>query len=586
MAEAKESVRTALVSSQTAVAGLARRVVLTAKDAALPAVSPGQMDAAADSKDAVFAMPPADLSRVLPNQTLPTPTVPAANVAPAGSPKDQAAVPNEPATSPMLANASSNGPATISDCHYRHVWGRVISAQAIAMTGFGCDGVEYGYVAGYGPCPNFETNPDADVGSLSRREPQSYLRACKLDVTMSVDLADPADVSKMQSGKLVNLAGNVHVRKEKNRPDYLYMTNAKVVWTDPFERQAVNASPAVALHDQPAGLSITPKPSAGPAQAALSTPPATPPKLDANAPYKKMECGFIASGVGSGFVEGRVISSTTIQMPKLSCGGPGGVSFSAAGGGVDGVGGGADVSFPMGPPCDRAHSIRSSIWGRYCPNVPWAVMNVQLANPADASKMPLGKVVALRGDFFVITQNNVQYWGVQNARVLYVDPFDRQAADATPAKTPSDRSVKFVSSVAPGPGNDLHTRTEQAMKCWLGLVENKGCGQSDVCNAGPVERVEYLGSTATGGEVYQVRYQFETDAYVIVPDLKRNAGQYLVKPSDKYWIKRQISRPAAPILIYTRPENASHGACPRDYDSLFGPPGPISAERDGIGAPP
>ena len=72
----------------------------------------------------------------------------------------------------------------------------------------------------------------------------------------------------------------------------------------------------------------------------------------------------------------------------------------------------------------------------------------------------------------------------------------------------------------------LRTRTEPTMKCWLGLVENKGCGQRDVCSAGPVERVEYLGSTATGGEVYKVRYQFETDAYVIVPDPKGDAGVF------------------------------------------------------------
>ena len=52
-------------------------------------------------------------------------------------------------------------------------------------------------------------------------------------------------------------------------------------------------------------------------------------------------------------------------------------------------------------------------------------MNVHLANPADANKMPLGKVVALRGDFSVITQNNIQYWVVENARVLYADPFGR-----------------------------------------------------------------------------------------------------------------------------------------------------------------
>ena len=52
-------------------------------------------------------------------------------------------------------------------------------------------------------------------------------------------------------------------------------------------------------------------------------------------------------------------------------------------------------------------------------------MTVQFANPADASKMPLGKLVTLKGDSRVITQNKVSYLLVQNARILYVDPFGR-----------------------------------------------------------------------------------------------------------------------------------------------------------------
>jgi len=123
---------------------------------------------------------------------------------------------------------------------------------------------------------------------------------------------------------------------------------------------------------------------------------------------------------------------------------------------------------------------------------------------------------------------------------------------------------------APSSGQSgLRIRTEPAMTCWLGLVEDKGCGQSDVCNAaGPVERVEYLGTVA-GAAIYQVRYQFRIAAYRIVPDPKGNAGQYLVKPTDHYWIKREISPPAAPILIYTRPENALLHACPGDSGPMY-----------------
>jgi hypothetical protein len=422
MAEAKESVKVALVSSQAAVADLARKVVLTAKDAALPSVAPDQMEATADSKIDALAAPPSDLSPVLPNPTLATPKVVASN--------DPPATPVQP------------------------------------------------------------------------------------------------------------------------------------------------SSPAVALSDQPAAPPATTRDlSAGPAQTALNTPPATPPKLDTNAPYKRMECGFVASGVGSGFVEGRVTSSTTVQMPRLTCGGPGGGSYSAPGGGTDGFGGGSSVSFPMGPPCDRTHSIRSSIWGRYCPTVPWATMNVHLADPADASKMPLGKVVALRGDFFVITQNNVQYWGVQNARILYVDPFDRHAeADRPPATTPDDQPVTLASLAAWGPGSDSRTRTELAIKCWLGVVGYKGCWpqKSGGCEGAlGVKSVEYLGRTATGVDVYQVRYMERIAAYMVTPDPKGNADQYLIKAVDHYWIKKDISPPAAPTLVYTKPENAPPAGC---WGGDFSPP--------------
>ena len=67
-------------------------------------------------------------------------------------------------------------------------------------------------------------------------------------------------------------------------------------------------------------------------------------------------------------------------------------------------------------------------WGRYCPNTPstpWLTLNIELANPSDASKMPLGKLVTVRGDFLVITKDRAKYLLVKNARVLYADPFGR-----------------------------------------------------------------------------------------------------------------------------------------------------------------
>jgi hypothetical protein len=52
-------------------------------------------------------------------------------------------------------------------------------------------------------------------------------------------------------------------------------------------------------------------------------------------------------------------------------------------------------------------------------------MTVQFANPVDATKMPPGKLVTLKGEFLVITQNKVSYLLTQNARFLYADPFGR-----------------------------------------------------------------------------------------------------------------------------------------------------------------
>ena len=175
-----------------------------------------------------------------------------------------------------------------------------------------------------------------------------------------------------------------------------------------------NASSAVALNDQPVGPPTVRDLSVGPLQAGLSTPPATPPKLDPNEPYKTRRC--------TGTVMGRVTSSTTIQMPRIACGDYDG------GGGFYSYGNGG-IFFDLGP-CKRprtswAAEANVSEPLLSCPNRPWFTMTFQLANPADASKMPLGKLVTLKGDFLLITQNKVPYLLMQNARVLYVDPFGR-----------------------------------------------------------------------------------------------------------------------------------------------------------------
>ena len=144
---------------------------------------------------------------------------------------------------------------------------------------------------------------------------------------------------------------------------------------------------------------------ASPVQAALSTSSAAPAKTDLNEPYAKRTCHSVPNNT----VTGRVTSSTTIQMPKFRC----------RRGDLDGD------AFNVGRCKDPVGRTPNSIWGPYCPITPWLTMTVQLANPTDACKMPLDKLVTLKGDFFVLTKNKVSYLFVQNAKVLYADPFGR-----------------------------------------------------------------------------------------------------------------------------------------------------------------
>jgi hypothetical protein len=121
--------------------------------------------------------------------------------------------------------------------------------------------------------------------------------------------------------------------------------------------------------------------------------------------------GGESGGDSDGIFMGRVTSSTTVQMPYFA-------ACRKTYGYRAGWGNWRSCEY-------HTNIIRSSIWGRYCPIEPWFTVTVLFANPADASKMPLGKVVRLKGAPFVITQNKVDYLGVKDARVLYADPFGR-----------------------------------------------------------------------------------------------------------------------------------------------------------------
>jgi beta-lactamase regulating signal transducer with metallopeptidase domain len=291
MAHAQESLRAALSSGQVAVDHAVRQALQASEPAtkdAEPAnlsgatgqdiTAPDQTEAKTNSQPEKLVVPsPSNLSRLLPTETLVTPTVVASNVVrdPKIGPNDQPAAPVPPMTDEAAAGdaqaslnnstaaptkVSSDGPPTTYPCHYDNpVWGRVISPEVIQMTGFSC---HLGYLGGFGfgSCPNWSANPSAYVGSLVR-PPAFRPPACKFDVTMNVHLADPADASKMQPGKIVSLAGDFRAAKEHGIA-YITVTNAKVLYVDPFDRTAASqpaskASPAftaVASNELPSGV--------------------------------------------------------------------------------------------------------------------------------------------------------------------------------------------------------------------------------------------------------------------------------------------------------------------------------------------
>ena len=114
------------------------------------------------------------------------------------------------------------------------------------------------------------------------------------------------------------------------------------------------------------------------------------------------------------------------------------------------------------------------------------------------------------------------------------------------------------SAAAPEPRD----KTDLAMKCWLGIGPG-ACWKDYGCNGGggPLERVDYLGINAAGAGIYGVRYMHRNAAYVVSPDPDGKTDHYLVRGTDRYWIKRALSSREAPILIYTRPRNSPVTGC-------------------------
>jgi hypothetical protein len=107
---------------------------------------------------------------------------------------------------PDPARASARGSPTELVCHHiNRVQDRVISTKAIMLPWFSC------------PLSLRVGGPDFG------------------EVTMNVRLADPADASKMQPGKIVVLTGNFKLATE-NHVDYLIADDAEVRYIVPFAR--------------------------------------------------------------------------------------------------------------------------------------------------------------------------------------------------------------------------------------------------------------------------------------------------------------------------------------------------------------
>jgi beta-lactamase regulating signal transducer with metallopeptidase domain len=376
MAQAKENLKAALSSVQIVGHHQAEQARATDTKSTTPdknirdqAVSPEtttakRNDPLKDSQAEKLMPPTPDLSRLLPRESLATPTVLASNAPPAATSNDAPAgaapMPAEPVVSPQI---SSEPPTIVRLCSNNHVTGRAVSSSAIQVSGFFC----YGY----------------DEGNL-RFGP----------VALNLQLADPADANKLRPGTLVTVYGNFRVAR-KQHVDYLIALNARVE-ADPFGR-SVPDQIEPGKNSQPADLS----------PASLTNRPAS------------NDLGVVTQCRNRN-VFGLVISPNAIRMQGFSCiaGGPGDVSGFY----------GSRMEYgscpyandnDSRPDLTSADRLNGSVLRacRYDVN-----MNVSLADATETNKMQLGHVVELTGDFHITKRNRTDYLTVDNAEVLEIGP--------------------------------------------------------------------------------------------------------------------------------------------------------------------
>ncbi|MES2472282.1 MAG: hypothetical protein V4601_05520, partial [Pseudomonadota bacterium] len=293
--------------------------------------------------------------------------------------------------------AASDDQQQSSLCRNTRVYGRVVSSGVIQTPGFTCHlsgGAMNPIPITFGSCPHIENESDfADrmttdtrLGNNAPRQSRSggyASRSCVFDVTVNVQLADRADAAKMQPGTTVRLEGDFRVTT-RNQVDYLSVTQAKVIWVNPF---------------------ITPA-------ASSSEPP-------------------VITNCHNNNVFGRVVSVGVVEMPGFLC------DLGIGGAGPAGSKTFGPCPYMEGDPKFANRITTDTRLGSYAMDrarIGWpgsgsctfdVRMNVRLADPADAGKMIPGTTVRLAGDFRVASRDRTDYLSVSNAKVIWVDPFTR-----------------------------------------------------------------------------------------------------------------------------------------------------------------
>ncbi len=377
--QAGETMKIGLQTALSAVSDRARQIFPESEPAGKDANKTASISKAEPAKEVPAATPvppPADLSQFLPKPALSTPPL----------------APRTITASAPPVPASSTAPQPVArPCYNRNVYGRVVSASAIQLQGFNCLLFPNTPVdmtparISYGSCPDLGTNPNRYDRTTNNRLGRA---ACKFDVTMGVKFADPADALLMQPGQMVMLTGRFFRIPAGSRADSLAVTDARISGSDPSSRLAKGGpgeSPATVMAQADAPASSAP-----PAPAALIIPPT------------EMS---IVHFCRNRSVFGQVTAPNTVAIQGFTC-------F------VDGDPSGT-VSARDIPLGDCPLASTTTAHKNKCKFD--VVLNVRLANPAEAAKMIPGKLVRLGGDFRVWKEDKLDYVAVANAKVLFTD---------------------------------------------------------------------------------------------------------------------------------------------------------------------